>query len=87
MPYSEPPPFYFPVRQALGAVLLDAGQPAKAELVYREDLRRYPKNGWSLYGLSKSLSAQGKRSDAQYAATGYQYAFARADVKLAESRF
>jgi tetratricopeptide (TPR) repeat protein len=87
MPYSEPPPFYFPVRQALGAVLLDAGQPAKAEVVYREDLQRYPRNGWSLYGLSKSLSAQGRRADAQYAATGFQHAFARADVKLAESRF
>jgi len=87
MPYSEPPAFYFPVRQALGAVLVDTGQAAKAEVVYREDLRRYPKNGWSLYGLSKSLSAQGKGAEAHYAATGYQNAFARADVKLAESRF
>jgi len=87
MPYSEPPPFYFPVRQALGVVLIEAGKPAQAEAVYREDLRRYPKNGWSLFGLSKSLAAQGKRGDAQYAATGYQHAFARADVKLAASSF
>ena len=87
MPYSEPPPFYFPVRQALGVVLIEAGQPAKAEAVYREDLRRYPKNGWSLFGLSKSLAAQGKRADAQYAAAGHQHAFARADVKLTASSF
>jgi hypothetical protein len=87
MPYSEPPPFYFPVRQALGAVLLRAGRPREAEAVYLEDLRIYPKNGWSLYGLSKSYAAQGKAAQARAARNGFQQAWARADVELQASRF
>src|SRR5438477_12793412 len=46
--FTEPPPWYFPVRQALGAVLLQAGRAREAEQVYREDLARNPDNGWSL---------------------------------------
>jgi predicted Zn-dependent protease len=52
------------VRQALGAVLLQGGRPAEAELVYREDLKRNPGNGWSLFGLAQSLKAQGKTAEA-----------------------
>ena len=87
MPYSEPPPFYFPVRQALGAVLLKTGRPREAEVVYLTDLRRYPKNGWSLYGLSKSYAAQGKAAQARATRNGFQNAWARADVELSASRF
>jgi tetratricopeptide (TPR) repeat protein len=87
MPYSEPPPFYFPVRQALGAELLETGRAKEAELVYLEDLRRYPKNGWSLYGLSKSLSAQGKSAQAKGVSQGFQNAWVRADVTLQASAF
>src|SRR6185369_6299732 len=50
--YDEPEPWYYPVRQSLGAALLAAGRPADAERVYRDDLRRHPHNGWSLYGLA-----------------------------------
>src|SRR5207244_6672845 len=46
--FTEPPPWYFPVRQTLGAVLLHAGRAREAEQVYREDLARNPDNGWSL---------------------------------------
>ncbi len=62
--FTEPPPWYFPVRQSLGAVLLQAGRAGDAEQVYREDLRRNPGNGWSLYGLAQSLRAQGKTAEA-----------------------
>src|SRR5262245_41016843 len=44
MPYSEPPPFYLPLRQVLGAVLLAQGRPDQAEATYLEDLRHYPRN-------------------------------------------
>src|SRR5438093_317968 len=57
--FTEPPPWYFPVRQALGAVLLQAGRASDAEQVYREDLKRNPGNGWSLFGLAQSLKTQG----------------------------
>jgi tetratricopeptide (TPR) repeat protein len=87
MPYAEPPPFYFPVRQALGAVLLRAGRPREAEAVYLEDLRRYPRNGWSLYGLSRAFAAQGKAAQARATAQGFRNAWARADVELQSSRF
>ncbi len=85
--YMEPPPWYFPTRQALGAVLLDAGRAAEAEAVYRADLERYPRNGWSLYGLAASLRAQRKRGEADWAQKGFETAWARADVPLRASRF
>ncbi|MDQ3494272.1 MAG: hypothetical protein M3485_01750 [Pseudomonadota bacterium] len=87
IPYDEPPGWHAPVRHALGAVLLDDGRNAEAETVYREELKRNPGNGWSLYGLGQSLKAQKKAKDA--AATGRQFAAAwqHADVELAASRF
>ena len=85
--FSEPPPWYFPVRQSLGAVLLQAGRAADAEAVYREDLRRNPGNGWSLFGLAESLRRQGKTTEAAATDEGFKKAWARADVKLTASRF
>jgi predicted Zn-dependent protease len=85
--FTEPPPWYFPVRQSLGAVLLQAGRPGEAEQVYREDLRRNPGNGWSLYGLAASLSAQGKTAEAAQVDESFRKAWAQADVTLTASRF
>src|SRR2546430_17439416 len=62
--FTEPPPWYFPVRQALGAVLLQAGRAREAEQGYREDLARNPDNGWALYGLMQSLRAPGQTGEA-----------------------
>jgi tetratricopeptide (TPR) repeat protein len=87
MNYIEPPAWYFPVRQALGAVQLEAGQAAEAEATYRADLEQYPNNGWSLFGLARSLEAQDKQADATWARTGFENAWARADVELSASRF
>ena len=85
--FTEPPPWYFPVRHALGAVLLQAGRGADAEQVYREDLRRNPGNGWALFGLTQSLRAQGKAAEAARAEDSFRKAWASADVTLAASRF
>jgi tetratricopeptide (TPR) repeat protein len=85
--FTEPPPWYFPVRQALGAILLQAGRPADAEAVYREDLKRNPGNGWSLFGLAQSLRAQGKAAEATQADADFRKAWARADVTITASRF
>ena len=84
---TEPPPWYYPVRQSLGAVLLQAGRAADAEQVYREDLRRNPGNGWSLYGLAQSLRAQGKTGEAAQTDESFKKAWAQADVQLTASRF
>jgi tetratricopeptide (TPR) repeat protein len=85
--FTEPPPWYFPVRQALGAVLLQGGRAREAEQVYRDDLARNPNNGWSLFGLAQSLRAQGKTAEAAQADSSFQKAWAKADVKLTASRF
>jgi len=85
--YMEPPPWYFPVRQALGAVLLEADRAAQAEATYRRDLEQYPRNGWSLFGLARSLEAQGRNDEADLVQQGFERAFARADVRLERSRF
>jgi tetratricopeptide (TPR) repeat protein len=87
IPYDEPPGWHAPVRQTLGAVLLQAGRAADAEAVYREELRRNPANGWSLKGLALALEAQGKREEASRVAKDYDKAWQHADVQLVASRF
>jgi tetratricopeptide (TPR) repeat protein len=84
--YTEPPPWYLPERQVLGAVLLDAGRAKEAEAVYRRDLEIHPRNGWSLFGLARSLEAQGS-ADAEWAEQGFAHAWVRSDVTLEASRF
>ena len=55
--------------------------------MYRDDLKRNPENGWSLFGLARSLQAQGKTADAAAVEARFQKAWARADVTLSASRF
>ena len=84
--YIEPPDWPQPVRQSLGAVLLEAGRPVEAEVVYWEDLKRNAENGWSLYGLVQVLRAQGKDEEATAVEQRFQKAWARADITLTSSR-
>ena len=85
--YSEPPDWIVPVRHALGAALLKDGQATEAEAVYREDLRRWPDNGWSLYGLAKSLEKQDKKDEAAAARAKFDEVWKHADVKIPSSCF
>lgn len=85
--YFEPPTWYYPIRHSLGAVLLRAGRPGEAEVVYREDLKRFPENGWALFGLMQALRAQGKTADALAADVRFREAWKDADVTLTASRF
>ena len=75
------------MRHTLGAVLLEAGYPAEAEVVYWQDLRRYRDNGYSLYGLWQSFNARGRTEDAARIKAQFQVAWADADVQLSSSRF
>ena len=86
IPYDEPPGWHAPVRQTLGVVLLAASQPAEAEAVYREELRRNPSNGWSLRGLAESLRAQKRDDEAAEAEQQLAAAWANADVQPVASR-
>jgi Flp pilus assembly protein TadD len=85
--YNEPPDWFFPVRQTLGAVLLEAGRPMDAEAVYRDDLEIFPKNGWSLFGLAESLHRQNRLAEAEAVQAQFKVAWAYADITLTASRF
>jgi len=85
--YEEPPLWYYPIRHSLGRALLEADRPADAERAYREDLERFPDNGWSLYGLAASLRAQGKDAEAEELEARFQAVWTEADVRITASRF
>lgn len=80
--YGEPPEWHVPVRQELGMVLLAAGQAADAEAVFRQDLERFPANGWSLHGLARAQRAQGREADAARTEAELRTAWQGADFAL-----
>ncbi len=87
MGYTEPPDWYYPARHNLGAALIDAGRPDEAETAYWQDLRRYPENPYSLLGLSQSLRAQGRSTEAAEMQKRFDRAWAHADLELTSSRW
>jgi tetratricopeptide (TPR) repeat protein len=80
--YDEPPIWYYPVRESLGGELLRAGEPGRAEPVFRDDLKANPKNGRSLFGLWQSLLAQKKSRKAEAARREFETSWKNADVVL-----
>lgn len=87
LPYMEPAYWPIPTRPVLGAALLQAGDAAKAEAVFRQDLQRWPRNGYSLFGLEQALRAQGKTAAAEMVHRELEGAWKRADVRLDLSWF
>ncbi len=74
LPYTEPPYWYYPVRQSLAVALMQAGRLDAAEDAFRRALARAPNNGWSYYGLSQLYKARGdtdamRRAEAELAKT------------------
>jgi tetratricopeptide (TPR) repeat protein len=84
--YQEPADWHAPVRQNLGSVLLEAGRADEAEVVFWEDLKKNPENGWSLFGLMQALQAQGKKDEAAQVEARFRRAWKDADVKLSAAR-
>ncbi len=82
MPYMEPSYWPIPVRPTLGVALMEAGRSAEAEVIFREDIQRWPRNGWGLFGLEQSLRTQGKADSADIVQREFNDAWKRADVKL-----
>ena len=80
--YDEPPAWYYPVRESLGASMLLSGDASAAESVFREGLRRSPRNGRMLFGLLESLKAQHKTEAAAWVEREYQSAWKGADIQL-----
>jgi tetratricopeptide (TPR) repeat protein len=65
--YNEPPYWYYPIRQSLGAAQTLAGDLDKAEQAFRASLARAPNNGWALYGLREVYKRRGDEAGAQAA--------------------
>jgi predicted Zn-dependent protease len=85
--YNEPEDVFFPVRHMLGAMLLDAGRAGEAESVFREDLRRHPKNGWALTGLKAALVAQKRLGELGQIDAELHDAWAHADQKIERASY
>ncbi|MBC7771878.1 MAG: hypothetical protein H7210_05245 [Pyrinomonadaceae bacterium] len=79
--YMEPPDWLIPARHTLGAVLTAAGRHDEAQRVYRDDLVKWPENGWSLMGLAECLKATQHTSDAAQVQARFKKAWARSQVK------
>ena len=78
--YSEPPPWYPPVRPMLGRVLLEAKQLPEAEKVFRADLETNPRNGRALSGLRDCLKAQDRQYEADQIDRQFRAAWKVADA-------
>ncbi len=96
LPYDEPWGWMQPVRHALGALLLEQGRAAEAEVVYREDLglggslpraQIHADNLWALRGLLDCLERRGETAEAGLIRQRVTYTAARADVAVAVSCF
>jgi tetratricopeptide (TPR) repeat protein len=82
LPYDEPPVWFYPIRESLGAALLQAGRAADAEAVFREDLLKHPRNPRSLFGLNQSLLAQKRDADAAWVQRSFDEVWKNADSRL-----
>jgi tetratricopeptide (TPR) repeat protein len=80
--YNEPPDWYYPVRESLGAALAQNGDYAEAEKVFREDLVQNPRNPRSLFGLLEVLKAEKRLTDAAWVQAAFDDAWKEADTKL-----
>ena len=60
----EPPFWYSPVRQSLGAALYRAGDYEGARKAFESALVAVPGNAWALYGLAETQTNLGNRQGA-----------------------
>jgi predicted Zn-dependent protease len=79
--------WYYPFQHSLGKAWLAAGRPEEAERAYRDDLARFPENGWSLFGLAQGLEGRGQSAAAAAVRERFARAWRDADVALSASRF
>jgi tetratricopeptide (TPR) repeat protein len=80
--YDEPPAWFYPVRQSLGAALLRNGQAKEAEAVFREAIAKQPRDGRLFFGLWQSLVAQKRDGEAEMVQGQFESAWKGATTKL-----
>lgn len=69
--YMEPPFWYYPVRQSLGALRLRQGRLDDAEKALRDSLGRVRNNGWALAGLAEVYRKKGDAKSERAAREAY----------------
>ena len=84
--YDEPPTWFYPCSQNLGAILIEAGRYEEAQKVYEENLAEVPENGWSLFGLHEALLKQNKNEEAEEVEKRFKEAWKYSDIQLTSSR-
>ena len=85
LPYREPEFWYYPTRQSLGHALMVNKDYNDAVTVFNQDLKDYPRNGWSYYGLYKAHKALGNKELSDEALIKHQEIWQMSDVKLKSS--
>ena len=85
LPYTEPPFWYYPTRQTLGHTLLMNKSFEEAALVFEKDLRDYPRNGWSYYGLYIAHDKLNNQEEAAKALKKFNEIWGRADISINSS--
>jgi tetratricopeptide (TPR) repeat protein len=84
--YNEPPDWFFSVRHHLGAVQIEAGKYANALQTFKDDLQKYPKNGWSLHGMKLAYSRLNDAVNKAKIEEQLETVWATADVELSNAR-
>jgi tetratricopeptide (TPR) repeat protein len=87
MEYHEPPDWYFPAKEALADAYLKWHHPQQAKEIYEQVLKQYPKNGWALFGLAKSLQQLNKSQEASRVDGEFKKAWRYADIPEPVSLF
>jgi tetratricopeptide (TPR) repeat protein len=85
--YNEPPDWYLPPRESLGAVLFTDGRYAEAEVAFRAELKAHAKNPRALFGLAESLRAQKKTAEEAGIRKDFEVGWKNADTKLSMADF
>jgi tetratricopeptide (TPR) repeat protein len=80
--YDEPPDWYLPPRESLGAVLLLDGRTKEAEAAFRRELADHAKNPRALFGLAECLRAEGKTAEEAAVRKEFEDGWKHADTKL-----
>ena len=86
IPYMEPPYWYYPVEQTLGAVKLQAGDAETAARYFQAALTTAPGNGWSLFGLHEAQIAMGDDAGAKVTGERLDEAWVGPDALLTLDR-
>ena len=85
LPYTEPPFWYYPTRQTLGHALLMNNSFEEAALVFEKDLKDYPRNGWSYFGLHLAQNKLNNQEESIDALNKFKEIWGRADISINSS--